>query len=180
MKIGVISDTHGSLFWTKKAIEYLKDCEYIVHCGDVLYHGPRNDLPEDYNPKELAVFLSEQDNIFYVKGNCDSDVDEMVTGKNLQEKSRYLEFGKNIIYAIHGYEETEEKRLLTAADLGANIVITGHTHVKQLERKGNIILLNPGSTTIPKDNVNSIAVIDNENIKLINLLDLSVISTEIV
>ena len=78
MKIGVISDTHGSLDNTKKALDILKDCDTIFHLGDVLYHGPRNALPEDYNPKDLAVIFKSMDNVIYTRGNCDSDVDQMV------------------------------------------------------------------------------------------------------
>lgn len=81
MKIGILSDTHGDIVQTKKALKILKDCDYIIHCGDVLYHGPRNDLPKNYNPRDLAAYLSTLENIYYIRGNCDSDVDEMVIKK---------------------------------------------------------------------------------------------------
>lgn len=176
MRIGVISDTHGSFYWAKKAIEYLSDCDYIIHCGDVLYHGPRNDLPEDYNPRKLAEFLSEQENIYYIKGNCDSDVDEMVIGYDLQSKSRILEIGNDKIYAIHGYEETCEDRMSKAKEVDANILITGHSHVKLLKKENGLIILNPGSTSIPKDGSNSLAIIEDDNISLVNLNDFVTIS----
>ena len=63
MKIGVLSDTHGSLFYFEKALECLSDCDVLLHAGDVLYHGPRNDLPKDYNPKGLISKINSLDNI---------------------------------------------------------------------------------------------------------------------
>ncbi|MDL2311197.1 phosphodiesterase [Peptostreptococcaceae bacterium OttesenSCG-928-C18] len=177
MNIGVISDTHGDIVQTKKAIEYLSDCEYIIHCGDVLYHGPRNDLPANYNPKDLATYLSELDNIIYIRGNCDSDVDEMVIKKDLSHKWRLIEIEDYKIYAVHGYEEIEQERIKKAEGLKANIIVSGHTHVKMLKKVNNIILINPGSTTIPKDGSCSVAKIEGDTIKLIDLENKSVIET---
>lgn len=169
MKIGIISDTHGDIVQVEKALEILKDCEYIIHCGDVLYHGPRNELPKNYNPKKLAELLSTKDNIIYIRGNCDSDVDEMVIKRDLKEKNRLLNLGKYSIYAVHGYEETEEDRVNKAHELGSDIVISGHTHIKVLKEKDGIIVINPGSTTIPKDESSSICLIEDNSIKLISL-----------
>ena len=81
MKIGIISDTHGSITDFKKAMEYLEDADKIIHLGDVLNHGPRNPIPEGYDPAGLAELLAEDDRFVFVKGNCDSEVDEMVTFK---------------------------------------------------------------------------------------------------
>lgn len=168
MKIGVISDTHGSLDNTKKALDILKDCDTIFHLGDVLYHGPRNALPEDYNPKDLAVIFKSMDNVIYTRGNCDSDVDQMVIEHDLTQKHRIINIGKFRIFTIHGYEEDEEKRIRIAKANNCDIVITGHTHVKVLEDKEGVILLNPGSPSIPKDGVKSVAIIDDDEIKLID------------
>lgn len=169
MKIGVISDTHGGLDSTLVALNYLTNCDYIIHCGDVLYHGPRNDLPKDYNPRILAEILSEMDNIYYVRGNCDSDVDEMVTKQDIGQKSRLLTLGEKKIYVVHGYEETEEERIQKAMEVGADILISGHSHVKVLRKESGLIILNPGSTTIPKDGVKSLALIEGYGVALINL-----------
>ncbi|WP_099203380.1 phosphodiesterase [Miniphocaeibacter massiliensis] len=169
MKIGIISDTHGDIVQTKKALSILKDCEYIIHCGDVLYHGPRNDLPKNYNPKDLALYLSELDNIIYIRGNCDSDVDEMVMKKDLSHKSRLLELDGHTIFAIHGYEEIEQERIKKAEGLKANIIVSGHTHIKILKKVNNLIIINPGSTTIPKDGSSSVAKIDGNVVELIDL-----------
>lgn len=169
MKIGFISDTHGGLEETVEAINLLKDCDNIIHLGDVLYHGPRNALPKTYNPKELAVILSKIDNIKYVKGNCDSDVDQMVTGKDMSQKNRIFDFGKLKIYAVHGYEESEEDRIKKAKENNCNLIVTGHTHIKVLKKVDDIFILNPGSTTIPKDGTKSVAIFDGEKLKHINL-----------
>lgn len=169
MKIGFISDTHGGLAETKEAINSLEDCDKIIHLGDVLCHGPRNDLPESYNPKELAVFLKDRDNIEYIKGNCDSDVDEMVTDKDISNKSRIFDYGDLKIYCVHGYEETEDDRIRFAKENNCNLIVTGHTHVKVLDKKDNITILNPGSTTIPKDGSKSFAIYEDGKLKLINL-----------
>ena len=168
MKIGVISDTHGSLGNTQKALDILKECDTILHLGDVLYHGPRNALPEDYNPKDFAGILKSMDNVIYTRGNCDSDVDQMVIEHDLTQKHRILNLGKHRIFTIHGYEEDEDNRIRIAKANNCDIVITGHTHVKVLEEKDGVILLNPGSPSIPKDGVKSVAIIDEDEIKLID------------
>lgn len=175
--IGFISDTHGGLDSTLKALDILKDCEIIIHLGDVLYHGPRNDLPVDYNPRELAEVLKSKGNIVYVKGNCDSDVDQMVTEKDISQKSRIVKYDDKVILAIHGYEESQEDRIQMAREVGASIVVTGHTHVKQLEEIDGVTLLNPGSTTIPKDGSKSVAILNGNKISTIDIEANRVIQT---
>lgn len=177
MKIGIISDTHGDIVQVEKALKVLEDCKYIIHCGDVLYHGPRNDLPKNYNPKELAKLLSEKDNIYYIRGNCDSDVDEMVTGKDLSKKEQLFKFDDIKIYGIHGYEESEEERIKRAKEKGAKFTVSGHTHVKVLKEEDGVIVINPGSTTIPKDGSASIAVISEEDVRMIDIETGEVIDT---
>lgn len=169
MRLGFISDTHGGYENTLQALEQLKDCELICHIGDVLYHGPRNDLPSTYNPKKLAAVLKNRDDIIYVRGNCDADVDEMVIEQDLSKKSRVVTFDNIRFYIVHGYEETEEERIEEAKKLGCQVIVSGHTHVKVLERKDGVILLNPGSTTIPKDGSPSYAVYHNGKIELRHL-----------
>lgn len=161
MKLGIISDTHGGLNDTVEALESLEDAKQICHIGDVLYHGPRNDLPKNYNPKELAELLKKRDDIVYVRGNCDADVDEMVIEQDLSTKSRVISFDGYRFYLVHGYEETDHERIQQAKDLGCQVIISGHTHVKVLEEKDGVVVLNPGSTTIPKDGSRSYAYYEN-------------------
>ncbi|WP_062353062.1 phosphodiesterase [Bacillus kwashiorkori] len=169
MKLGFISDTHGGYENTLRALDQLNGCEKICHIGDVLYHGPRNDIPATYNPQKLADLLKERNDIVYVRGNCDADVDEMVTEQDLSQKTRVLEFDHIRFYLVHGYEESEEERINQAKELGCRVIVTGHTHIKVLEERDGIILLNPGSTTIPKDGSSSYALYDNGKIELRDL-----------
>lgn len=169
MKIGFISDTHGDYDQTLKALEVLKDCGKVYHLGDVLYHGPRNDLPKGYNPKKLAEVLKGLDYITYIKGNCDSDVDEMVMEKDLQQKKRVENIDGKLFLMVHGYEETLEDRIKEAKELGAEAIVTGHTHIKVLEEKDGITLLNPGSPSIPKDGSASVATYEDGVFKLVEI-----------
>lgn len=169
MKIGFISDTHGDYDQTLKALEVLKDCDKVYHLGDVLYHGPRNDLPKGYNPKKLAEVLKGLDYITYIKGNCDSDVDEMVMEKDLQQKKRVENIDGKLFLMVHGYEETLEDRIKEAKELGAVAIVTGHTHIKVLEEKDGITLLNPGSPSIPKDGSASVATYEDGVFKLVEI-----------
>lgn len=169
MKLGFISDTHGGYENTLRALELLEGCEQICHLGDVLYHGPRNDIPETYNPKKLAEHLEKRFDIIYVRGNCDADVDEMVIKHDLSIKSRVVSFDGYRFYLVHGYEETEEERIKNAKELDCQVVVSGHTHIKALEERDGIIVLNPGSTTIPKDETSSCALYEKGEIKLLHL-----------
>lgn len=177
MKLGFISDTHGGFGDTIEALEGLKSAEQICHIGDVLYHGPRNDLPKNYNPKKLAELLSRRQDIVYVRGNCDADVDEMVLNKDLSTKSRVVKFDEYQFYLVHGYEETEAERIQQAKVLGCQVVVSGHTHVKVLEKKDGITVLNPGSTTLPKDGARSYAYYQKSEIFLYDLDHQKVIKT---
>ncbi|WP_318505792.1 phosphodiesterase [Bacillus sp. T3] len=169
MKLGFISDSHGGYENVVQALKFLEGSMQICHLGDVLYHGPRNDLPETYNPKNLAAFLKDRKDVVYVRGNCDADVDEMVTEQDLSYKSRVIAFDNYKFYLVHGYEETEEERIEVAKKLGCQVVVSGHTHIKVLKEQDGIIVLNPGSTTIPKDGTKSFALYENGQIELWNL-----------
>ena len=176
MAIGFISDTHGSLEDTKRALELLADCEVIIHLGDVLNHGPRNKLPESYDTIALTEVLKSRDNIYYVKGNCDCDADMMVTGKDISNKLGIFNFDGLRIYAVHGYEETEEERVMAAKFYVADVVASGHTHKKVLDVHQGILILNPGSTTLPKDGIKSVAKIKDNKAMLLDLLTGEVLS----
>ena len=175
MKLGFISDTHGGYENTIRALEWLNGSDQICHLGDVLYHGPRNDIPHTYNPKEMADYLKKRSDIVYVRGNCDADVDETVLGQDLSNKSKVIKFDNYKFYLVHGYEETEAERIQKAKELGCQVVVSGHTHVKVLKEQDGIILLNPGSTTIPKDGTSSFAFYENGQIELWDLDNQSVI-----
>ena len=178
MKIGVMSDTHGSLLYFEKALEVLSDCDILLHAGDVLYHGPRNDLPKGYNPKGVISKINELDNIIIARGNCDADVDQMVITHPIQGPYILSQFGETRILINHGYVDSKEETIKKAKSMGADILILGHTHVKELYVDENLIVINPGSTSIPKDGSHSVATIDiiqtHDELDLdINLIDIN-------
>lgn len=184
MKIGVLSDTHGSLFYFEKALECLSDCDVLLHAGDILYHGPRNDLPKDYNPKGLIEKLNNVNNIIIARGNCDADVDQMVISHPIQGPYVLSQFNEVRIIVNHGYINSKEDTIQNAKSMGADILVLGHTHVKELFIDENLIVLNPGSTSIPKDGSHSVAKIEitdsskDEFEMNINLID--ILSNEII
>jgi putative phosphoesterase len=141
MKIGVMSDTHGSLDYFEKAVKTLSDCDVLLHGGDILYHGPRNDLPKGYNPKGVVEILNKLDNILITKGNCESDVDQMVLNHPIQGPYVLSQFGDIRILLTHGYVDSKEETIRKAKSMGADILILGHTHVKELFVDEDLIVL---------------------------------------
>lgn len=160
MKIGVLSDTHGSLPYLEKALGTLSDCDVLLHLGDVLYHGPRNDLPEGYNPKAVIEIINNLDNITIARGNCDADVDQMVIKHPIESPFVHKKIDNISVLMDHGYKASREDIIKKARELGVDILIQGHTHVKELSVDRDIIILNPGSTAIPKDGTHSVATIE--------------------
>ena len=186
MKIGVISDTHGHEMRFQKACDkFFYNADLILHAGDVLYHGPRNPMLEDYNPAGLARKINNSKiPIVIARGNCDSDVDQNVIKLPIQAPYAYIyAMGKRIILT-HGTQFTYcndpenpnwQKMINEIADqannLSADIFITGHIHNNILEKHGSSILLNPGSPALPnrKDKKPTIAVITDDKIEILDL-----------
>ena len=152
MNVGIISDTHGcASTWEKVYHQYFKGCELIIHAGDILYHGPRNDIPREYNPKQLAEVLNVCEiPIVVAQGNCDSQVDGMVLTMPIQSPYAYVMIEGLSIVVNHGHELTEDTKREMAEKFKAKIFITGHTHVPVLEKYNGIIYLNPGSPAMSK------------------------------
>ena len=160
MKYFIVSDIHGSYKYAKILIDKYNElkCDKILLLGDILYHGPRNDLPEEYNPKEVIKLLNQyQDKIIAIKGNCDAEVDEMV-----------LSFKINNSYddIINGIKtHLEHGHHLDIYNGDAKIILYGHTHIPTLENKNNQTFINPGSISIPKANSSySYTIWDNNEI----------------
>lgn len=152
MKIFFMSDIHGSEYYLNKALEaYEREkCEYIVILGDILYHGPRNDIPKGYNPKSVANTLNKLKNkIMCVKGNCDGEVDQMmIEFPILCDYSTMLYNGKRL-FLTHGHKYNKNNML--PIDEG-DVIISGHTHIPVCEEIEGIYFINPGSITFPKEN----------------------------
>lgn len=152
MKLFFISDIHGSLHYLNKALEqYEKEAaDYIIILGDELYHGARNPLPEGYNPKEVAVLLnSYADKIIAVRGNCDSEVDQMVLEFPVMSDYSTILYEGRRIFLSHGHiYGPDHLPILSSGDF----FVYGHTHIPVAEKKEDIYVINPGSISMPKEN----------------------------
>ena len=150
MKWMIASDLHGSAYWCSCLIEafHAMQADRLLLLGDLLYHGPRNDLPEGYNPKEvLAMLNARKDRILCVRGNCDTEVDQMVLEFPILADYALLEAGGRLIFATHGHVYHEDN--LPPLKKG-DILLYGHTHVPVRREKDGILCMNPGSVSIPK------------------------------
>lgn len=153
MKIMVASDIHGSSYYCKKMLDAFasENAGRLLLLGDILYHGPRNDLPRDYAPKLVIEMLNaEKSKIFCVRGNCDTEVDQMVLQFPILADYCLLHYKNRLIYATHGHNfNTSQLPPLCDGD----ILLHGHTHVPAWKEFGNgNLYLNPGSVSIPKEN----------------------------
>ncbi|MCL6634967.1 MAG: phosphodiesterase [Peptococcaceae bacterium] len=180
MKIGVISDTHGdAASWRLVMESVFGGADLIIHCGDVLYHGPRNPLVEGYSPQELANLINSCPvPVLFARGNCDADVDQLLLDYPIQAPYAFLQVGQLRIMAHHGDGLERDEMLRLAARYRADLFISGHTHVPVLEDKGQktAILLNPGSPSLPKAGGRpTVAVLDcrgdSLKIEIINIDD---------
>lgn len=163
MKYFFASDIHGSSFYTKKIIEKYKESNSskLVLLGDLLYHGPRNDLPKDYCPKEVFAMLNEyKDDIIAVRGNCDSEVDQMVLDFPMQSDYCIGVFNDIYFFITHGHIYGEDH--LPKLTKGCAFIY-GHVHLPIAKKSGDIYILNPGSASLPKEqNPNSYAILDDD------------------
>ena len=151
MKIMIASDIHGSAYYCKKLLKaYEREgAEKLLLLGDILYHGPRNDLPKDYAPKEVIDLLNPlKDKILCVRGNCDTEVDQMVLSFPVLADYAVLWLDGKTVYATHGHNYNEEK-LPPLSD--GDILLNGHTHVPKCTDHGTYTYMNPGSVSIPKE-----------------------------
>ena len=150
------------------------DYGLLVLLGDLLYHGPRNDLPESYAPKSVIPLLSAlKEHVIAVRGNCEAEVDQMVLPfPVLSESAMLFDSGKRI-FLTHGHIHTPEKH-----PEGMDYFFSGHTHLPVLEKRDGIVYLNPGSVSIPKGGYPaSYAVWDNGDIEIRRLSDNSVMAS---
>ena len=150
MKLLICSDIHGDFDAAVATFEAFKKegCDRILMLGDILYHGPRNDLPEEYAPKEVISLLNEKKDLFFcVRGNCDTEVDQMVLDFPILADYALLSLGKRTLFATHGHHfNASHLPNLKEGD----ILLHGHTHIPIWEEHEGIYVLNPGSATIPK------------------------------
>lgn len=162
MKLMFASDIHGSAYYCRKMLEAYQAEEVgrLILLGDILYHGPRNDLPKEYAPKEVIAMLNPMKNdICAVRGNCEAEVDQMVLDFPVMADYALILYGERNLYATHGHIYNENN--LPPLKNG-DILIHGHTHVLKAEKREDYTLLNPGSVSIPKEgNPPSYAILED-------------------
>lgn len=151
MKWMIASDIHGSAFYCRKLLERFEKeaAEGLLLLGDILYHGPRNDLPEEYSPKKVIAMLNPlKDKIVCVRGNCDAEVDQMVLEFPIMDEKKELLFDRIPVVAVHGHhlEDLPVQELVEGT-----VIVSGHTHIPCIKEEEGIVFLNPGSVSIPKE-----------------------------
>ncbi len=176
MKLLIASDIHGSAYWCERLLTKYEEskADRILLLGDILYHGPRNDLPKEYDPKRVIAMLNPLKNkIYAVRGNCEAEVDQMVLDfPVLAEYALLVVDGVNV-FATHGHIHNEET-LPPLSD--GDVLLQGHTHLLKAERRTgdgvSFYHLNPGSVSIPKGgNPNTYAILEDGRFTIFNFND---------
>lgn len=147
----IASDIHGSAYYCEKMVEAYKSegAKKLVLLGDILYHGPRNDLPKDYEPKKVIEMLNKiKEEILCVRGNCDTEVDQMVLDFPVLADYAVIYDGDVTMYLTHGHKYNPDN--LPPIKKG-DFLVNGHTHIPANENIGNFTYINPGSVSIPKN-----------------------------
>lgn len=151
MKLVIASDIHGSAYYCKKLIDVINQekPDRAVLLGDILYHGPRNDLPRDYDPKSVISMLNEiSEKIICIRGNCDTEVDQMVLDFDALSDSAVIYDGKTELFLTHGHKYNEKN---PPKIKNGTFLLCGHTHISEIKSCGAFIYVNPGSVSIPKN-----------------------------
>lgn len=163
MKLMIASDIHGSAYYCKKLLESREreKPDKLLLLGDLLYHGPRNDLPRDYAPKQVISMLNEiKEELLCVRGNCEAEVDQMVLDFPILADYCILYEGGRMIFATHGHVYHEKN--VPPLKKG-DILLHGHTHVPKYTEHRDYIYVNPGSVSIPKEeSVHSYLILENQ------------------
>ena len=196
MKLVIASDIHGSATYARMLFDRIAEetPDFIVLLGDLLYHGPRNNLPAGYAPREVFALLNEHaKRIIAVRGNCDAEVDQMVLDFPCMDDAATLHDGDITLFLTHGHvyapedapseadapngntSEIASRSSAPGALVGTKpfpalpphaAFLSGHTHVKVLERRGRLVFVNPGSVSLPKDGSHSFATYHDGTFKL--------------
>lgn len=185
MKLLIASDIHGSAYWCRALMAQIEveSPDTVVLLGDLLYHGPRNDLPRDCAPKKVLAMLNTlADRVVAVRGNCDSEVDQMVLdfpcmadyaivmdavpaeGSGGQPASKAE---PRLLFCTHGHLFGPQN--VPPLARGAALLY-GHTHVKEIASRDGVLFVNPGSVSLPKDGSNSYAIYENGTFELRELV----------
>ena len=168
MKIIIASDLHGSNYYLDKiiAIKQKENANKLILLGDIYNHGPRNALPKDYNPISVSEKLNSiKNDLIVIKGNCDSAVDTMISEFDFIEDLVLFDNGKTV-FLTHGHVYNKDKLPKTKF----NAIIYGHFHTGFIEKQADLVIANPGSLSLPKnDTPNSYMVLENGTLTLKDL-----------
>lgn len=151
MKIVIAGDIHGSELYCEKLLSLFdkSGADKLVLMGDLLYHGPRNDLPNGYDPKKTVELLNAYaDKILCVRGNCEAEVDQMLLDFPVMADYALVSFGDTQAFVTHGHLFS---KAMPPKMSGCQLLINGHTHVPAFDRCNGFVYLNPGSVSIPKE-----------------------------
>ena len=177
MKLMFASDIHGSASAMEAILRQykLEGADRLVLLGDLLYHGPRNDLPDRYDPKAVTKLLNENKNeLLCVRGNCDAEVDQMVLEFPIQADYALFDLDGTTAFVTHGH-------LFNTACLPphkeGDLLIHGHTHVLTVQEKDGMTYINPGSAALPKENNPKTYMVYENGVFEIKMLDGSVVLT---
>lgn len=165
MKLLILSDIHGSSYYAEKIkeIKQREKPDKIILLGDLYYHGPRNPLSKEYDPAKVAGILNTwKEEIVAVRGNCDAQVDEMISEFKMENYVE-MEIGKKKIFFTHGHEYNMER----FPNVEFDIMVYGHFHTGFIKEKESKIFFNPGSISLPKNNTeHSYGMIEDKQITL--------------
>ena len=164
MRYMIVSDVHGSAYYANKIKDIFERDKFdkLILLGDLYYHGPRNPLPKDYNPMEVSsIFNLLKDKLLAIKGNCDAEVDEMISSFKFEEYIEIVIEGKRFFFT-HGH-----KFNIDNIPENIDVLVYGHFHTGFIKEKDNVVIVNSGSISLPKDNTaNSYLELEGNNMKL--------------
>lgn len=172
MRLGFVSDTHGDVAGWEKVVSALGDVDLLLHSGDVLYHGAFNPILASYSPRDLAEMLnSGRYTMLHARGNCDSEVDQIALDNHILSDFAFASVEGIRILVNHGHCYDEDGLIKMAKRAGASIVQRGHTHVPEIKVIDGIILMNPGSPSLPKQEpeLPTAALLEDGTISVIDL-----------
>lgn len=169
MKCMIVSDIHGSYDDLKRVMDIFEEeqMDQLILLGDLLYHGPRNPLPEGYHPQNVIQLLNQyKDKIVAVRGNCDAEVDQMVLDFPIRADYTQLFIDGHRFFVTHGHLYNKDQLpLLNKGD----VLMYGHFHVPIAEVKDDIYIFNPSSISLPKQGVKSYGVYENHQLSIYSL-----------
>lgn len=167
MKILFASDIHGSAYYMNKLCERINEenPEKIILLGDLLYHGPRNDLPKGYAPKKVIAALNSMKNkIIAVRGNCEAEVDGMVLEFDVMSTYKNLSVNGIDLFLTHGHHYNKDN---PPEKQGRYALLNGHFHIPEIIDMGDFVYINTGSVSIPKnDTPHSYLVLEGNEFSL--------------